>query len=55
MAGKNTAAFGIYRDEASVKNAVETLQRHGFRSTAEWASKAKDVLESTGADAVSTQ
>ncbi len=33
MAGKNTAAFGIYRDEASVKNAVETLQRHGFRST----------------------
>src|SRR5437016_13345519 len=33
MAGKNTAAFGIYRYEASVKNAVETLQRHGFRST----------------------
>jgi hypothetical protein len=33
MAGKNTAVFGIYRDEASVKHAVETLQRHGFRST----------------------
>ena len=33
MAGKNTAAFGIYRDEASVKNAAETLQRYGFRST----------------------
>jgi Alternative complex III, ActD subunit/Heat induced stress protein YflT domain len=33
MAGKNTAAFGIYRDEASVKHAVETLQRQGFRST----------------------
>jgi len=33
MAGKNTAAFGIYRDEASAKNAVETLQRQGFRST----------------------
>ena len=33
MAGKNTAAFGIYRDEASVRNAVETLQKQGFRST----------------------
>jgi hypothetical protein len=33
MAGKYTAAFGIYRDEASVRNAVETLQRQGFRST----------------------
>lgn len=33
MAGKNTAAFGIYRDEASVKKAVETLQGQGFRST----------------------
>ena len=33
MAGKNTAAFGIYRDEAGVKKAVETLQRQGFRST----------------------
>jgi ActD protein len=33
MAGKNTAAFGIYRDEPSVKHAVETLQRQGFRST----------------------
>ena len=33
MAGKNTAAFGIYRDEASVRNAVETLEREGFRTT----------------------
>src|SRR6266511_376598 len=33
MAGKNTAAFGIYPNEASVKNAVETLQREGFRLT----------------------
>jgi hypothetical protein len=33
MAGKNTAAFGIYRDETSLKNAVETLQKQGFRST----------------------
>lgn len=33
MAGKNTAAFGIYRDEASVRNAVEILEREGFRTT----------------------
>lgn len=33
MAGKNTAAFGIYRDEASVRNSVETLEREGFRTT----------------------
>jgi hypothetical protein len=33
MAGKNTAAFGIYPSEASVRNAVETLQREGFRLT----------------------
>src|SRR5688572_13103526 len=33
MAGKNTAAFGIYRNEASVRNAVETLEREGFRTT----------------------
>jgi hypothetical protein len=33
MAGKNTAAFGIYRNEASVRNAVETLEREGYRTT----------------------
>ncbi len=33
MAGKNTAAFGIYPNEASVRNGVETLQREGFRLT----------------------
>jgi hypothetical protein len=33
MAGKNTAAFGIYRNEASVRDAVETLEREGFRMT----------------------
>jgi hypothetical protein len=33
MAGKNTAAFGIYRNEASVRDAVETLEREGFRRT----------------------
>jgi len=33
MAGKNTAAFGIYRNEASLRNGVETLQREGFRTT----------------------
>ena len=33
MAGKNTAAFGIYLNEASVRDAVEALQREGFRLT----------------------
>jgi hypothetical protein len=33
MAGKNTAAFGIYHSEASVRNAVETLESEGFRTT----------------------
>jgi hypothetical protein len=33
MAGKNTAAFGIYRDEVSLRNGVERLQREGFRPT----------------------
>jgi Alternative complex III, ActD subunit len=33
MAGKNTAAFGIYPSEASVRSAVETFQREGFRLT----------------------
>lgn len=32
MAGKNTAAFGIYPNEASVRNGVEALQREGFRT-----------------------
>jgi hypothetical protein len=31
MAGKNTAAFGIYATRAQTENAVETLQRTGFR------------------------
>jgi hypothetical protein len=31
MAGKNTAAFGIYPNELSVRNAVETLEAEGFR------------------------
>jgi len=33
MAGKNTAAFGIYRNEAGVRNAVETLESEGYRTT----------------------
>jgi hypothetical protein len=33
MAGKNTAAFGIYRDRASVENGVEELKADGFRNT----------------------
>src|ERR1051325_5093999 len=33
MAGKNTAVFGIYRDRASVENAVDTLKVEGFRNT----------------------
>ena len=33
MAGKNTAAFGIYHDEASLRNGVNTLEREGFRVT----------------------
>ena len=32
MAGKNTAAFGIFPDEVSLRNGVETLQREGFRT-----------------------
>ena len=31
MAGKNTAAFGIYATRSQTENAVETLQRTGFR------------------------
>src|SRR3954471_2017723 len=33
MAGKNTAAFGIYPNRASVENAVDTLKAEGFRNT----------------------
>lgn len=32
MAGKNTAAFGIYPNEASLRNGVESLQRAGYRT-----------------------
>jgi hypothetical protein len=33
MAGKNTAAFGIYRDRAGVEAAVDMLRQEGFRNT----------------------
>jgi Protein of unknown function (DUF3341) len=33
MAGKNTAAFGIYRDRSGVETAVDTLREKGFRNT----------------------
>src|SRR6201988_4570756 len=33
MAGKNTAVFGIYRDRASVENAVDLLRQEDFRNT----------------------
>lgn len=33
MAGKNTAVFGIYPDEASLRNGVEALEGEGFRVT----------------------
>lgn len=33
MAGKNTAAFGIYATRAGVENAVETLKAEGYRNT----------------------
>lgn len=32
MAGKNTAAFGIFHDRTSLENAVDTLKAEGFRS-----------------------
>jgi hypothetical protein len=32
MAGKNTAAFGLYKTRAQAENAVDTLQQAGFRS-----------------------
>lgn len=33
MSGKNTAAFGIYPNRASVEDAVDTLKEEGFRNT----------------------
>jgi Heat induced stress protein YflT domain len=33
MAGKNTAVFGIYRDQPSVERAVDVLKQEGFRNT----------------------
>lgn len=33
MAGKNTAVFGIYREQVSAGNAVDELQTAGFRNT----------------------
>jgi len=33
MAGKNTAAFGIYRTQADVEYAVDLLRADGFRNT----------------------
>lgn len=33
MAGKNTAAFGIYRDRVGVETAVDMLRQQGFRNT----------------------
>ena len=32
MAGKNTAAFGIYPNQTAVEEAVETFKRAGFRN-----------------------
>jgi len=32
MAGKNTAAFGIYKSRSQAESAVDALQRAGFRS-----------------------
>src|SRR5690242_15166613 len=33
MAGKNTAAFGIFTDRVSVENAVDNLKMAGYRNT----------------------
>jgi len=33
MAGKNTAVFGIYRNQMDVEQAVDALRAEGFRST----------------------
>jgi hypothetical protein len=32
MSGKNIAAFGIYLDQVTVREAVDELKRIGFRS-----------------------
>ena len=32
MAGKNTAAFGLYKSRAQAESAVDTLRSAGFRS-----------------------
>ena len=32
MAGKNTAAFGLYKSRAQAESAVDALQQAGFRS-----------------------
>src|SRR5262250_2913241 len=33
MAGKNTAAFGIYTNQIAVEDAVDTLRANGYRNT----------------------
>ena len=33
MAGKNTAAFGIYTSRSGVENAVDELKAAGYRNT----------------------
>jgi Protein of unknown function (DUF3341)/Heat induced stress protein YflT len=33
MAGKNTAAFGIYNDQEGVERAVDALKANGYRNT----------------------
>jgi hypothetical protein len=33
MAGKNTAVFGIYREQRGVEDAVDALRAEGFRNT----------------------
>src|SRR5437588_4302224 len=33
MSGKNTSAFGIYPDQQTVGDAVDSLKRAGFRNT----------------------
>ena len=40
MAGKNTAAFGIYTSRAGVERAVEELKAAGYRNSDIWALRA---------------
>jgi hypothetical protein len=66
MAGKNTAAFGIYSDRTAVENAVDALKAAGYRiksggillsvhcDNSEWTKKANGILERTGAEDVSS-